>query len=141
MGHDVEYSATFSDMELMATAKRENRILLTKDLELFQRCISKGVEVFYVEGKDEAARLAELAKRFMLPLAVDLELSRCPKCNTQIHPVAKEAIESKVEPKTYARYNEFWQCPNCGQVYWQGGHWGKIRATLKMAEENLGKMN
>jgi uncharacterized protein with PIN domain len=139
MGHDVEYSAWLSDDRLMAIAKNEGRVLLTKDLELYQRCVSRGIDSFYVEGKNEAARLAELAERFQFPLTLNLASSRCPKCNTPLRSVSKEAIAEKVEPKTYAHYDEFLQCPNCGQVYWQGAHWDKIRATLQEASKILEK--
>jgi len=139
MGHDITYYAAFSDDELMAIAKKEDRVLLTRDMELFQRCASKGIDVFYVEGANEAARLAELTERFKFPLAINLEVSRCPKCNTQLHSVPKEAVAGKVENKTFAHYNEFWQCPRCGQIYWQGAHWDKIRATLHEAEEILAR--
>ena len=139
MGHDVEYSATLNDDELMAIAKKEGRILLTRDMELFQRCASKGIDAFYVEGANEAARLADLAERFKFPLAINLEVSRCPKCNTQLRSAPKEAVAGKVEDKTYAYYGEFWQCPGCGQFYWQGAHWEKIRGTLREAKENLAR--
>ncbi len=135
MGHDVKYSPALEDDELMSIANEEKRILLTKDLELFQRCVSKGVEVFYVEGANEACELAELSERFKFPLVINLDISRCPKCNTLLELAGKEMIKQKVKPKTYSHYNEFWQCPRCGQVYWQGAHWDKIRATLRMAEE------
>ena len=139
MGHDVKYSAVLSDDELMAVAKTEERVLLTRDLELYQRCVSKGIEAFYVEGTNEPERLAELADRFKFPLEINLAASHCPKCNSQLRSVPKETIADKVEPKTYTHYNEFWQCPDCGQIYWQGAHWDKIRATLKEAQKILEK--
>jgi uncharacterized protein with PIN domain len=139
LGQDVEYFNRLEDSELMSKAKEEHRVLLTRDLELYQRASAKNIEAFYVEGKTEAEKLAELAQRFDFPLQIDLKLSRCPKCNTQITPVPKEKLEGKVKEKTFRYYNEFWECPNCGSVYWQGAHWGRIRATLKEAEENLEK--
>lgn len=139
MGHDVVYSANSSDDELMTIAKNEGRVLLTKDKELFQRCASRGIDVFFIEGITEAENLAELAYRFKFPLVINLEVSRCPKCNTPLKPVQKEAIVGRVEEKTYAYYTEFWQCPGCGQVYWQGAHWDKIRGTLHEAEGILAR--
>jgi len=42
-------------------------------------------------------------------------------------------------PKTTASYdNEFWECPGCGQVYWQGAHWKRINKTLREAKQKLG---
>ncbi len=137
LGHDVEYSSKLDDSELAATAKKEQRILLTRDLELYQRATAKGVEAFYVAGETEVARLAELAKRFCFSLIIDLENSRCPKCNAKLRVAPKEKLAGKVEKNTFAHYSDFWECPRCGQVYWQGAHWDRIRATLKAAEEKV----
>jgi uncharacterized protein len=135
MGHDAKYSTELNDEELLAVAKKEKRVLLTRDLALYQQAVAKGVESNYVEGNTEPERLAELSTRYGLPLAIDLEQSRCPKCNTKLHSVLKKEIVSKVENNTLLHYNEFWSCPNCGAVYWQGAHWTKIRATLEEAEK------
>jgi len=65
--------------------------------------------------------------------------SRCPKCNAKVKPISKEKAGHKVQKNTFTNYNEFWQCPKCRQIYWQGAHWTKIRKTLDTARENLKK--
>jgi uncharacterized protein with PIN domain len=140
LGHDVTYSNTLNDVELIVMAKKERRILLTKDLELYQRATAKCIDAFYVEGRTEAERLAELAKRFDISLVIDLKNSRCPRCNTKLRSTPKEKLAGKVEKNTFAYYDDFWKCPKCGHIYWQGAHWGRIRATLDEAEENLKKL-
>ncbi len=137
MGHDTKYSTKLEDAELLVIAKAEKRILLTRDLELYQRAIGKGLDAYYVEGATEAERLAELAHRFGVALAIDLEKSRCPHCNTKLNSATKEEIANKVEKNTIKFYHVFWRCPNCGSVYWQGAHWKKIQATLEGAGEIL----
>jgi uncharacterized protein with PIN domain len=139
LGQDVEYSNRMDDSELIAISKKEHRILLTRDLELYQRATGKGIEAFYVEGRTEPEKLAALAKRFEIPLKIDMKNSRCPRCNTKIKPMPKEEIADKVEKNTFTYYDEFWTCPKCGNIYWQGAHWGRIRATLEKAEENVKK--
>ncbi|MEM3579794.1 MAG: Mut7-C RNAse domain-containing protein [Candidatus Bathyarchaeia archaeon] len=135
LGHNVKYSNKLDDVQLIAIAKRERRILLTRDLELYQQATAKGVQAFYVDGKTEAERLAQLAKKFSISLDINMAVSRCPKCNAQVKPTSKENVRGKVEETTYAYYNEFWQCPKCGQIYWQGAHWARIRRTLETAKE------
>jgi uncharacterized protein with PIN domain len=139
LGHDVKYSNKLDDAELSVIAKKERRVLLTKDLELYQRAIAKGINAFYAEGETEAERLAGLAKRFNISLVIDLKNSRCPRCNTKLRSTSKEKLVGKVEKNTFTYYDDFWKCPKCGQIYWQGAHWGRIRATLEEAEENLKK--
>ena len=135
LGQDVQYSNKLDDDELIVMAKKEHRILLTRDMELYQRAVAKGVDAFYIEGQTEAAKLAELAKRFDIPLEIDLKRSRCPRCNTKIRPTPKEKLAGKVEKNTFIYYDEFWKCPKCGHIYWQGAHWGRIRATLEEAKK------
>jgi len=139
LGHDVEYSKSLDDDQLIATAKEEGRILLTRDLKLYQQATSRGADAFLVEGKTEDEKLAELAKRFNFKLEIDVATSYCPKCNTRIEFISKEDVANFVPNTTYSYYNEFWKCPKCGQIYWQGAHWKRIDATLRKAKEKLAK--
>jgi len=139
MGHDVEYPNSRDDSELLTIAKKERRILLTRDFQLYQQAIAKEIDSFYVEGQTEEQRLSELAMRFGISLEIDMATSRCPKCNTQVKPISKEKVAGRVEKSTFEHYTEFWECPKCGQVYWQGAHWTRIRETLKTAEQHLQK--
>jgi uncharacterized protein with PIN domain len=137
MGHDVEYSFGIDDDKLMALAREEGRVLLTRDLELYKRSTARGIDVFYVEGRNEAERLSVLAERFGIVLEIDLKTSRCPKCNVPIQPVPKLHVADRVEKNTYAHYDEFWECPHCRKIYWQGAHWPKIRDTLEDARNRV----
>jgi uncharacterized protein with PIN domain len=135
LGHDVEYSSKLDDAHFITIAKNERRTLLTRDLQLYQQAIAKGIEAFYFEPDDEAEELAQLARRFDLALEIDMKTSRCPKCNTPVKPISRENAALKVEENTISHYSDFWQCPRCGQVYWQGAHWTRIRKTLQTAKE------
>lgn len=141
LGHDVEYSPCMDDRALIAKAKEEGAILLTRDIELYKTATTKGIDAFFVYEKLEEEQLAELADRFGIDLKIDMTTSRCPKCNTPVKPTRKEEIADKVEKNTLEYYNEFWRCPNCGQVYWQGAHWTRIRKTLENAKQKMNKNN
>jgi uncharacterized protein with PIN domain len=137
LGHNVDYSNKLNDSQLITMAKKEGRVLLTRDLELYQQAAAKNVNAFYIDGKTEAEKLAKLAQRFNIELEADLTMSRCPKCNTRVKPVPREEVADKVKKTTYSHYEKFWECPKCGQVYWQGAHWTRIRKTLETAKETL----
>jgi uncharacterized protein with PIN domain len=140
LGHDVTYNVQLNDNDLLELAKKENRVLLTKDLELYQRAVAKGIDALYFEGKSESERLAELAKRYSLKLEIDMEKSHCPVCNTKLKAAPKEQLSGELEKNTFTYYENFWKCPNCGQVYWQGAHWKQISNTLKEAQAKLEKL-
>jgi len=137
LGYDVKYFNNLDDEELTEVAGWEERILLTRDVELYQKASIKGVQAFLIEGKTEYEKLAELTKRYSLSLEVDTSSSRCPKCNSNIRPVQKEAVLEKIPKSTSKFYDEFWECPNCGKIYWQGSHWKRISKTLSRAAEIL----
>jgi len=137
LGHDVEYSKSLDDKELTDKAKTENRILLTRDLKLYQRAITQGANAFLVEGTTEAKKLAQLSKRFDFKLEIDVAVSRCPKCNTPIEPVPKEEVIERIPKATASYYNEFWRCPSCEQIYWRGAHWKRIEKTLREAKDTV----
>jgi len=136
LGHDVEYSRSEDDKKLIEKAKSEKRILLTRDLKLYQQAMTQGAEAMLVEAATGAEKLAGLARRFDFNLVIDVTVSRCPKCNTKIKPVSKDIIIGRVPKTTSTHYNEFWECPRCGQIYWQGAHWKRIEKTLKEARKS-----
>jgi len=129
------------DRALIAKTREEGAILLTRDVELYKNATAKGLDTFFLNEKLEEEQLAELADRFGIDLKIDMTTSRCPKCNTPVKPARKEEIADKVEKDTLEYYNEFWRCPNCGQVYWQGAHWTRIRKTLENAKQKMNKNN
>ena len=130
LGNDVTYSIELGDPELLEVAKKEKRILLTRDLELYQRATARSIDAYFVEGKSEVERLAELAKRYGIALEIDMEKSHCPVCNTKLQATPKEQLSGELKKNTFTYYDKFWKCPNCGQVYWQGAHWKQINNTL-----------
>lgn len=115
MGHDVKYSIHFDDAELLSVVRVEKGVLLTRDLELYKQAITMGSEAYYVEGTTEPDRLAELAQRFNLPLEINLEKSRCPKCNAKIRLVNKKEIENRVEKILIYIMKYFGNAPNVKQ--------------------------
>jgi len=139
LGHDVEYFNSLADDELIAVAKSEQRVLLTRDLKLYQRAAAEGVKVFLVEGKTEHENLAELARKYDFKLEIDVSISRCPKCNSEIRPIRKEEVIARIPESTAKFYDEYWECQNCRKIYWQGSHWKRINKTLSQAKDILKK--
>ncbi len=137
LGQDAVYTTELGDSELLKVAKKESRVLLTRDLELYKRAVTRGIDAFYVEGKTESDRLAELSRRYALELTLDMEKSHCPLCNTKLKTAPKEQLANELKKNTLTYYDKFWKCPNCGQVYWQGAHWKQITNTLNEAKEKL----
>jgi uncharacterized protein with PIN domain len=135
LGQDVVYVRSMDDKELIQKAKNEDRILLTRDNDLFQEAERKGYNAFLVIGETESEKLANLAERFKFKLEIDLNFSRCPNCNTKIESVSKVDIFNRIPKRTSSYYNDFWECRRCGQIYWRGAHWKRIEQTLTKARK------
>jgi len=130
-GHDTLYGIE-DDEEIIETAKRENRVILTKDVALARRAERLGVNVFLLRSnslEDQVAELKRLGVEFGELFPAN---ARCPKCNGPIKAVPKEAVRERVPPKVYERYDEFYVCQNCGQIYWPGRQWEEM---LKIDEK------
>jgi len=138
LGQDVEYASSIPDKTLIQKAKKANRVLLTRVLQLFQRAVARGAEAFLMESINGAENLANLAGRFRFKLEINMKASRCPKCNSKIRSVRKDSVIDRITESTATHYNEFWECMKCKQIYWQGAHWTRITETLRQARNVLG---
>lgn len=133
LGHDTTYANHLDDKTLAKMAKAEERVLLTRDLELYRLAKARQVQVFLVEERSKSEQLAVLSQRFNLALQLDPNSSRCPRCNAKISTARKDSICAKIPSTTARVYDEFWECLNCKKIYWQGAHWKKITETLRAA--------
>lgn len=133
LGYDTKYFNNMDDDEILKVASEEKRILLTRDYQFFRKASTHGVRAIFVEGRTHAERLAELSRQLNIRLEIDINMSRCPKCNARIRQVNKEEVKDRVPKLTYNLYDEFWVCLECNQVYWKGSHWRKINSTLNHA--------
>ncbi len=124
MGYDTAYPTAMADNDLIAKARAEDRILLTRDKELAARCA--GAVAIRSDVLEEQIR--EVAA--VLPLRLVNPLSRCSLCNVVIEAVSPEEVRDIVPEGVRSRHQEFWRCPSCGRVYWQGSHWDKMVERL-----------
>ncbi len=134
LGCDVKYHNNLSDDELIKTAKNEDRILLTCDVQLYKRALMSHVRSYLIKCSTETERLAEITKQFNIKLEINVKNSRCPKCNAKLQDVSKDKVRSIVPQATLCLFEEYWRCLGCGQVYWQGSHWRKIAQKLMEAK-------
>jgi uncharacterized protein len=132
LGFDTLYRNDAEDPELAAAAGQERRVLLTRDLGLLKR--NEVVYGRYVRATEPRQQLREIVGHFGLAGQAH-PLTRCMRCNGPLLRVQKEVIAHRLPPRTAAVYSEFWRCSSCGQVYWQGTHFAKLKALI---EESLG---
>jgi uncharacterized protein with PIN domain len=136
-GHDVIYigdlkvPAGEQDDVLLSLSSREDRVLLTCDIELHRRARRAGVKSAFVQGSNLVDQLVQVSRRSGSKIQIRPENSRCSMCNGMLKEVDKEEVEGKVPGNVLESQSEFWMCSSCGKIYWQGSHWKTI---VEMAE-------
>ncbi|WP_048152166.1 Mut7-C RNAse domain-containing protein [Thermococcus cleftensis] len=127
-GHDTLYGVEDDD-EIIRVALREGRIILTRDSGLAERAKKLGAEVFLLSSNSLEGQVKELMASGVEFSELFPASARCPKCNGPIKRVSKEEIREKVPEAVYWKYDEFYVCTKCGQIYWPGRQW---REMVKM---------
>jgi len=125
-GYDAAYALdrdVEADEAVLALARAEGRTLLTRDVDLAARADRS----LLLTERDPTDQLRELAAAGV-SLVLDERASRCGRCNGHVEPVPADA-----EPPDYAPDADEtpqWHCTACGQVFWRGSHWDRVRETL-----------
>ena len=125
-GYDATYAldrGIEADEELLDIAKREGRTLLTRDVQLAGRA-QRSLLLTEREPVDQLRELASAG----VALDLDERPARCGRCNGPV-----ERVPGDVSTPAYApdpAETPQWRCTDCGQVFWKGSHWARVRETL-----------
>lgn len=127
LGFDTLYRNDFDDAAIIRISLDEHRIILTCDRRmLFNKVIT---HAHWLHSTDAEKQACEVLQRFDLFDQVRM-FRRCAVCNGLIQPVTKEAVLERLEPLTKEYYDCFFQCPDCGKIYWRGSHYERILRWL-----------
>jgi hypothetical protein len=133
-GFDASYRSGADDEELVRTARRESRIVLTRDRGLLKRrLVTHG---YLVRSDHPREQVAEIIRRFDLARAVHL-FGRCMRCNIRLAPCTREAAAPLVPRVVGEVYSEFSRCPSCGRVFWKGSHWESMQRLAAEVRSGL----
>ena len=127
LGIDVAYDSLASDAELISCATREDRALLTRDRRLLMHAAVR--DGYYPRSQLAEEQTREVVNRFALRTVV-APFTRCLRCNGSLAAISKAEIIERLEPLTKIYYEAFRRCDQCGQLYWGGSHFEKLRARI-----------
>ncbi|NPV87119.1 MAG: Mut7-C ubiquitin/RNAse domain-containing protein [Anaerolineae bacterium] len=135
LGFDTLYRNDYKDEELARISCEEKRVLLTRDRGLLKRkMVSHG---YYVRETSAHQQAVEVLRRFQLEGQIK-PFERCLKCNGLMRQVDKGAIEGKLPANTRKYYDLFYTCNVCGQIYWKGTHYQRMKTLIeRIAQEVL----
>jgi uncharacterized protein with PIN domain len=140
-GKDLSAGKEEDDV-LLAAAKKEGRIIVSRDRELVRKAQAREISAILIHSDDVLQQLKEMHSHINLNL--EAKMDRCTMCNHPIRAVKSEEIEvvkakEYVFPDLLERNIEFWICDNCKQVYWEGSHWNNIQKTIAELKKEVEK--
>ena len=137
-GYDTIYKSDFDDLKLLEQAKKQQRIIISRDHDLIARAKKQEINSIYITEIEEIDQFLEIFKSISLEVdEITGDIARCTKCNSTTSQIDKSKVIEKV-PKKVLEFNEkFWQCDNCNQIYWEGTHIIKIQEFLEKLKAKL----
>lgn len=138
MGFDCMYDANIDDNELIKQAKKDNRIIISKDFELVKKSSNFGVRSIFLEKGNEFEQLYEIILKLNLKkIEIDGDNARCPKCNSKTEFIKKDLVSNKLPTGVLDHNEKFWICKNCDKVFWEGSHMISLKKFAKRLNERL----
>lgn len=130
LGFDTLYKNDWQKEEMLTTAASGSRVLLSRN-PAFQKA---AITFQQIVSERPETQLTEVVQRFHLSRWF-MPLTRCLLCNGELAEVSKESVTDNIPAQTANWYTQFWQCAGCGQVFWKGAHYGRIRQIIEEAEK------
>ncbi len=128
LGLDVLYDSSLNDHQLVSLARREGRVLLTRDVPLASG--PNRPERILIESGDVREQLAQVVETYRLDPWRGL-FTRCIDCNTPLVPVLRKEAQHRVPPYIFSTKTRFLTCERCGKVLWEGTHRKHMRQVLE----------
>jgi uncharacterized protein with PIN domain len=127
IGVDVTYDCSLDDPELLALARREKRILLTRD----QPLAFGGNEPprLFIESDDFREQLRQVVETYRIDPS-EAVFTRCINCNAVLESIPRGEARGKVPPYVFSTQNQFKRCPTCDKILWGGTHRSHMQDTL-----------
>jgi uncharacterized protein with PIN domain len=121
-GFDTFYpDALMNDNHILKIAKREKRLLISRDKELLMRGKKEQVDVLEIRTTNLTEQLNHVLNE--IPIDTKKVLTRCILCNSVLDAVEKKEIKNHVPPKVFETRDDFWHCSVCEKYYWMGTHY------------------
>lgn len=127
IGQDVAYGPHLSGYGLIRAARREGRLILTRDRALATK---NPPEYLLIESDRFRDQLRQVVRACRLDPFKEA-FTRCVECNTLLEPIPKKAVQEKVPPYVFSTQERFSFCQGCQRIYWPATHQQKMLEELK----------
>lgn len=121
LGYDAEFFNETSRSKILMESLKTQRIILTRDTQLSKK---KAYKIILITSDKIRQQVKQVIKDLNLKLNPKEFFSICSICNKKVNKVIdKSEIKDLVPIYIYENINEFYRCPECNRIYWQGSHY------------------
>jgi len=131
-GYDAAFWREGTDEELIAAARAEDRLIVTKDHALAGR---RGVHALLIEAEDLDGQIAEARAALARRGPVPEPFRRCAECNGLLVELSHADAQGLVPPYVWHTQTVFRRCDRCGRAYWKGTHWPEMEHRLNAGDQ------
>lgn len=135
LGSDTFYpDNTMTDEQIIQLAKREQRLLISRDKTLIAQAKKEHVSALGLQ----TTNLDEQLHLVLTSLHLDIHhvLTRCTLCNTILEPVDKSMVRDHIPPRVFDSRDAFWYCTACQKYYWMGTHYDNMVQKIHLLMKN-----
>ncbi|EEF57758.1 Mut7-C RNAse domain-containing protein [Pedosphaera parvula] len=129
-GYEAVWIQDINDDDLLIEGQRLKATILTTDSMLMERRVLRDRIIPAVWVPPTLTMLEQLALIFQ-ELDLQMRGSRCMACGGELLEVDKESVSDRIPPRTLKWLDQFYQCSQCGKLFWHGTHWRKIIQRLE----------
>lgn len=129
LGYDTVYYRGENTYPLIKLAREESRMILTRNTKLLPKRPEDRI-IRVIEDKP-SLQLKELVQRGYISLEEKNLFSRCLLCNILLDQIPQEEAEGKVPDFILHQQKNFFQCPQCLRIYWQGSHQENMKKKVE----------
>lgn len=126
LGLDTAYGSHLSGTALVRLARREQRIILTRDRRLARQ---RGLPLLFIDSDHFRDQVRQVVFAFGID-PLDGVFTLCVRCNARLQAIPHAEAAPRVPPYVAGTTQDFRQCPRCHRIYWPGTHHDKVRAEL-----------
>ena len=127
LGYDTVYTSTMTKEEAVRIAKKEGRLLITRDTHISAEGLP-GL-VFIVEDRFRD-QVVEIVRKLKLDPPEDQIFRLCTVCNALLNDVSLDEVRQEVPEFVQKTQTKFLRCPECRRVYWGGTHRRNMREEV-----------
>lgn len=133
IGYDAEYVKDADENAIM-TWSEQHKVFLTRGRR-FQNLKIDGI--YFVSSNYPVHQLIEIIEKFKLELKDNEFFSRCLECNQKLSPAPAEDVQRRVPEYVQRTKKEFFICPKCRRIYWEGTHRNHMQEIIDTVKQGL----